>query len=312
MENKIFKGDCFDILKNLPDNSINAILTDPPYLYLDHKLDAVYDEETLINQSYRLLKNNSLLGFFGRGESFYKLNYLAGKYKFKFKEEVIWDKLRISSPILRIGRCHENFAVYAKGKASINKVRIDKFKRDEILDSERIFDDIKRILDRIKKINTIEELNNFKTNNYGEKIATSKHSITVKGNLGQTDRGANAYRALTEGALMPTVLRVKTDHYNYQHPTQKPLELIKNLLLLISNENDLILDPFGGSGTLAIACLETNRKYICCEKDDEYFEIMKNRISQWHNDKLNATGNYDLPPDIPRIAKEKTGQLNLF
>jgi site-specific DNA-methyltransferase (adenine-specific) len=53
---------------------------------------------------------------------------------------------------------------------------------------------------------------------------------------------------------------------------------------LTTKENDLVIDPFAGSFTTAISCLELNRKYICIEKDKEYFEVGKNRIAKWHEE----------------------------
>jgi DNA modification methylase len=64
------------------------------------------------------------------------------------------------------------------------------------------------------------------------------------------------------------------------HPTQKSLKLMTELVLIHSNENDVILDPFMGSGTTGIACLNTGRKFIGCELDEKYFEIAKNRLEQ--------------------------------
>lgn len=55
-----------------------------------------------------------------------------------------------------------------------------------------------------------------------------------------------------------------------QHPTQKPVKLFEMILKDYSNESDLILDPFSGSGTTAIACHNLNRNFICIEKDPEY------------------------------------------
>ena len=57
-------ADCLDYLKTLPDNSIDAVVTDPPYLYLGHELDAKFDERLLFSECYRILKPNSLLVFF--------------------------------------------------------------------------------------------------------------------------------------------------------------------------------------------------------------------------------------------------------
>ena len=65
-----------------------------------------------------------------------------------------------------------------------------------------------------------------------------------------------------------------------EHPTQKPLGLIKDLISKHSNEYDLILDPFSGSGTTAEACESINRKYVCIEKDEIYYQMSIERIKQ--------------------------------
>lgn len=62
------------------------------------------------------------------------------------------------------------------------------------------------------------------------------------------------------------------------HPTQKPIKLMEELLLRHSNENDVVLDPFMGSGSTGVACVNTNRDFIGIELDEKYFEIAKNRI----------------------------------
>lgn len=65
----------------------------------------------------------------------------------------------------------------------------------------------------------------------------------------------------------------------YNHPTQKPLSLIKDLIEKHSNPGDLVLDTFAGTGTTGVACKELNRNYILIEKEEEYFEIIKKRLS---------------------------------
>lgn len=66
---------------------------------------------------------------------------------------------------------------------------------------------------------------------------------------------------------------------NKKHPTEKPIDLIKELLLVSSKENDLILDPFCGSGTTGVACRELKRQFVGCEKDYQYYEVSRNRIN---------------------------------
>ena len=62
------------------------------------------------------------------------------------------------------------------------------------------------------------------------------------------------------------------------HPTQKPIKIIRHLIEILSNPNDLVLDIFAGSSTTAIACEEVNRRWICIEKEKDYFEMSKNRL----------------------------------
>ena len=66
----------------------------------------------------------------------------------------------------------------------------------------------------------------------------------------------------------------------HNHPTIKPLDIIQNLVVNSSQEDDIILDHFLGSGTTAVACLNTNRKFIRIELDNTYFEVAKKRIEE--------------------------------
>ena len=62
------------------------------------------------------------------------------------------------------------------------------------------------------------------------------------------------------------------------HPTEKPVSIMQEFVELSSNEGDVVLDAFCGSGTLAIACINTNRHFICFEKNKKFFDIAKKRI----------------------------------
>ena len=76
----------------------------------------------------------------------------------------------------------------------------------------------------------------------------------------------------------------------YGHPTIKPLEIIEKLIRNSSSEGDIILDPFSGSGTTGVACVNTNRKCIMIEQDDKYFDIGVDRVEKAYDEKglLNA------------------------
>ena len=77
------------------------------------------------------------------------------------------------------------------------------------------------------------------------------------------------------------VLKENTcSHETLPHPTQKPIKLIKKVVEIISNKDDLILDPFAGSGTTAIACHDLKRNFICIEKEPEYHAIATKRYNE--------------------------------
>lgn len=80
----------------------------------------------------------------------------------------------------------------------------------------------------------------------------------------------------THGRLPRSIQRFNTE--KGLHNTQKPVALIEYLIKTYTQEDELILDNTAGSGTLAIAAINTNRQYICIEKDEHYFEVMRNRI----------------------------------
>ena len=76
-----------------------------------------------------------------------------------------------------------------------------------------------------------------------------------------------------------TLLTYKTDKL---HPTEKPLELYEYLIKTYTNENDLVLDNTAGSGTTAIACLNTNRQFIVMEKEQKYYDIILKRVEDFN------------------------------
>ena|SRR5699024_3068797 len=85
--------------------------------------------------------------------------------------------------------------------------------------------------------------------------------------------GARSYDWFSDIQLVKNVSKV-----NFNHPCPVPVELMERIIKLISNEGDLIFDPFMGSGTTAIACINTNRRFIGTEIDELYYNMAKERI----------------------------------
>ena len=268
-------GDCQEVMAEIVDKEIDLVLTDPPYLYLNHKLDRPFDEQKCFELLYDIMAKNSILAFFGRGDSFYKWNYLTKQIGFDFKEEIIWDKNQPSSPTLTLQRIHETISIKGKGKVNLNKVYVDYFQYN--LEAEKTFEnDLKRLVSSIKNCKTIDELDGWKQGDYLQS-RNDKHKLTSKLQFNK-DRGFNIYQTVNRGRQLNSICRVNREHYQFIHPTQKPVELLKHLINLCSQPNDLVFDAFSGSFTTAVACIRTNRRFIGCELDPVYFEKACERI----------------------------------
>jgi len=102
---ELLHGDCIDLLSKIPDGSIDAIITDPPYGYLkNQKLDIPFNEAVFFSEAKRVLKPAGFIVLFGRGSSFYRWNTILADLGFTFKEEIIWFKNQSTCPFSRVIR----------------------------------------------------------------------------------------------------------------------------------------------------------------------------------------------------------------
>lgn len=94
------------------------------------------------------------------------------------------------------------------------------------------------------------------------------------GNFRQTET------VITDEKFPVSIIRIPKEHKNFLHSTQKPVALIEWLIKTYTNEGELVLDNTAGSMTTAVAALNTNRRCICIEKDDEIFKVGEERMKQ--------------------------------
>jgi len=273
----LYHGNSEEILPLFKDNSINGIITDPPYVYLKHKLDKNFDEELIIGNFSRLTKNGTL-AIFGRGLSFYKRNLIASKYGFNFKEEIIWNKKSMSNPMGVIGRIHENIAIFSKGK-KLNKIKIDTFQDIDNREDYHYYKvGLRRIISKLRTLKSYQELQDFLKDEYTKNIKPA--SISVGTGVKQKDRAYSTLEQFEKGSLLKSIIYEAREHYSAKHPTQKPLALMEKLVKLTSNENEIILDSFAGGGSTLLALEKLNRNWIGIEIDEEYIEVAKNRFAE--------------------------------
>lgn len=322
--NKIYNEDCQEGIKRIPDASVDCILTDPPYLYLKRqKLERPFDERALFNEFKRVLKPNGFVVLFGRGTSFYRWNTILSEFDFYFKEEVIWNKSYITSPLLPLLRVHETISIHSVGKGKINRCKVP-YIEAKCNDIDSILADIKRLRNVLHNPTSLKEVEIFLLNNtasYKENKKHRYHATAQTGFMGE-DRCAAVSRAMTNGCTERSIIRTDLyknnksnknnlhgdmmigdracnvmssievgtseksiikqvrDHYSAIHPTQKPVRLIERLLALVTQPGDVVLDPFSGSCSTAVACINTSREYIGFEIDKEYYEAGIKRLNE--------------------------------
>ena len=270
---KIINADCMDILKQLPDKSIDLVLTDPPYLYTNCEFDKKgFDEEGIFAEFFRVLKDDRLLVFTGYGMSFYRWNCICEKCGFSFKENPVFNKISNTSPFQIVPRTHEQISILEKGKAKLRKLRIPYV--DEMVKQEAF----EILIQTCKRVNSLLNTNLKDAENYlkthkiiYDKKYRRKFNVVCGKTTKYCDRGIASLRNLEEGKWQNSIFNIKSERTNNIHPTQKPIELFERIIKICSDENDLVLDCFSGSGTTAIACHRLQRRFICIEKDQEYW-----------------------------------------
>lgn len=273
--NIAYNEDCIQGMKRIEDESVDAVLTDPPYLYLkNHKLDREFDEDMFFNQVSRILKKTGFIVLFGRGESFYRWNNILSSLGFKFKEEIIWDKRYPSSPLQAISRMHETVSVWTKECGSLKRVKIDYIESKKYnLDS--IIADVNRLKSCLTSVSKLDEILKYLEtgvkNTLTKEIKDSTVTISSK-KLGKAPRLVSMVDALENGMNERSIICEVPEKYKSIHPTQKPIRLIERLLSLVVSSGDLVVDPFAGSFSTGKACLNLGINYILWEIDNEYYQ----------------------------------------
>lgn len=293
MNIQLYNEDNLEVMKRLPNESIDVICIDPPYLYLkNQKLEIPFDELKFFSECRRLLKKNGFIVMFGRGTSFYRWNNILEELNFTFKEEIVWDKRRTSSPLSVIGRVHEMVTIFCKGNYQINKVKVPYI--EVKTDVTAIIQDIKRLKPILKNMQELQDVeyylqNGKLQNRYGREDL----SATVSSKISTPSPCANTVRAIKEGHLEKTIISAVTSRKNSIHPTQKPVPLLVRLLKLViplKNKKIVVADWFGGSFSCCEAVINLQSEFpdiefefIGTEIDEEYFNLGKNRIDNLKN-----------------------------
>jgi len=240
---QLLHGDCLELMKTIPDKSIDMVLTDPPYGTTACKWDVVIPFEPMWNELKRITKDNGAICLFG-SEPF--SSHLRMSNLKMFKYDWIWNK-NISA----------NFMT-AKLKPMNRNELIHVFSNGNTANNNR--NNMVYYPQGLIRVNLKKK--NRKDKNGGH-------------NWNRPSRKEEIYQEFTNYPYSD--LNFKHDKEKL-HPTQKPVALLEYLIKTYTLENETVLDFTMGSGSTGVACVNLNRKFIGIEKDDKYFEIAKQRI----------------------------------
>lgn len=240
------QGDCLDVMKTIPDGSVDLVVTSPPYDDLRNYNSTINFEE-IAKELHRIMKNGGIVVWNVNDKikngtktlSSFKQAILFNEVGFNVNDVMIWKKTnpmpQVKQP--RYNQVFEYMFIFSKGKPkTFNPLMID---------CKSAGKEYKSTCKKITK-DKEREYKEFKINK--QKVDDNIWEFAVSQN--------------------------KTSH-----PAVFPLELPLRHVQSWSNEGDVVLDPFMGSGTTGVACKELNRNFIGIELDEKYFNIAKERIN---------------------------------
>lgn len=253
---QLYQGDCLEVMKQIPDKSVDMILCDLPYGNLCDKTRANWDKQIDITklclEYRRIIKHKGAIILFGNEPFSSKLRI---EMLDLFKYDIKWVKSKttgFANANYRPMNKYEDILIFSEANASTGGAK----------DSMTYNPQGLIIVNKIKKNRKNRQgLVAHETNNVGKNNALEKETQYIQ-----------------KYTNYPTNVIYYDSPKKYIHPTEKPVALCEYLIKTYTNENDIVLDNCMGSGTTGVACKHLNRNFIGIELDPKYFEIAKNRI----------------------------------
>jgi site-specific DNA-methyltransferase (adenine-specific) len=242
MDNNInlILGDCLDQMKKIKAESIDLILTDPPYGTTQNKWDSIIPFSLMWKELKRIIKNNGCIIFFAQDKFTIKLIFSNIK---DHKYNLIWNKY-LTSGYLNANRMplrvHEDITIFYNKQPTYNPQKTLGNKNHSVGNKNKPM--------------TNRSYNNHYYTTDHNKLGNLKHPKSI--------------------------LNFKAIHTSKRkHPSEKPVALLEYLIKTYTNENDTVLDFTMGSGSTGVAAKNLNRNFIGIELNPSYFKIAENRIN---------------------------------
>jgi DNA modification methylase len=305
----ILHGDCLEQSEQIESGSVDLILTDPPYGNMKginetfsgygrknddgHLWDNAIDPKDIFNIANRILRKNGKLILFSQ-EPYTSQLITNAIPNVPFSYRMIWEKNDFANALLSKKApvsYFEDILVFSKEHdfEGMHPLR-EYFKRviDFIgFNKKTIIERIGQKADHVLRTNSSqfdlcteptynELIEHFKINEMqGFKTFEQLKPIDAQ----FKEEFASTFNLWEGKKYKSNILKYKKD-YDGHHPTQKPIALLEDLIKTYSNETDLVVDLTCGSGSTAVAAINTKRRYIAIEKEVKYYEIAKDRVNR--------------------------------
>ena len=238
---KLYQGDCIELMKSIPDNSIDMVLCDLPYKETGNKWDKGIDLKAVFDEYRRIIKEDGCIALNGTMKFGFQLYEVASDL---YKYEWVWEKDNgTNAPNVNFQpfRIHEYIFIFGKGRVT-NGTRTPM--------------------------------------NYYPQKTEGKPYTQMSGRMSENWKGGlkNIVTDNPTGLRHPKTIQKFTRDKSGLHPTQKPVAMCEYFIKTYTSEGATVLDNCMGSGSTGVACVNSNRNFIGIELDERYFNIAKERI----------------------------------
>lgn len=246
MSVQLLNGDCLELMKNIPDGSVDMVLCDLPYGVLNRKnpnakWDNVIPFSDLWHQYERVIKSNGAIVLFSSG--MFTADLMQSNKK-RWKYNLVWKKGNRPTGFLNAKkqplRINEDICVFYEKQPTYNP--------------------------------------QFTIGDKCHSRGGAGNSRDKQGRNGCYGEFKNTPVVMTNEKYPLSIIDIPKEHPQKYHPTQKPVALLEYLVKTYTNEGDVVLDNCMGSGSTGVACVNTKRSFIGIELDKQYFDIAKQRI----------------------------------
>lgn len=272
--NRVYHMDAFELLHYIPDGSIDAVITDPPYGINLDQWDKPINIDRFVQECYRVLKPAGFLFFTAQMPVMLDWLIALKSSDFIYREHISWVKRIHTGIALPLHRSHESIFIYARAKAAKyfkTKGSYADVKLAGVLNMTISIEGIDRYIKDLQIKARNGEPTRVRRKNGNRNAVYDYMDLS-------SDRSPEYVNFTNVWSFLPERQSNKGDWID--HPTQKPIRLMERAIELLTQDDSTVLDPFAGSGTTLIAARNLGRNFIGCDLEYKYVEIARRRLAQ--------------------------------